>query len=492
MAVDPAEILNPNEVAALDLAAQMYGGLAKTAAASIAAELPDGLDRSMLEGFGILIDSVTDPVDKHELYEVLAAMSKLLVSDSVVQVIEATAVSRPTPSAHDHQVGGAEDAGVDDSSWVSDVLLRDAINSASNNGADATDSDGPSVEFGPPEPDPANLDGETITTQPERPLKELTFDELYELLPETDPGLASLSHMVRGTQKRLLVKIFGEDREALIKRLPLASRQWLMGQLMDKYQKMPVTRATAEGKQTRVRHMRYLFEGLNAEEIAALPGETDRAFNINGTLNTVTNSFHYSDRLEAVGLDLEQELRKAVIMAIEPETARDNDDADSVKAADDVGDLPGGDAGGELGGEKLPKTPFEQAKERVLVALGITSRQEAEAFAQIFKLDAPQAAVGETHDRIRSTLQKVIPLVNANAKDQTQSFSELEQAVIWGIVGRPGFAHQKTPPRGVESLRKQKEITQGLSRNRVKIEEVLTSALNKVAHISEQLASQPM
>ncbi len=487
MAVDSAEIMNPDEVAAVDFARQMYGGLAKEVAADISGQLPDELGRQMLEGFGHLIDAVQDPVGKHQLYEVLGEMRKLVSSASGIEVIEATAVSQPTTSSRDHQVGGGEDAGVDDSTWLADVLVRDAIDATSSNGADTKDSQGALVEFGPPAPDPTDLDSGTT---PERPLEELTLDELYELLPESDPGLASLSHMVRGTQKRLLEKIFGKDKEGLIKRLPLASRQWLMGELMSRYEKMPVARATAEGKKTRVRHMKLLFEGLNAEEIAALPGEEERAFNITGTLNTVTKSFHYSNRLEAVELDLEHELRAAVIMAIRSETQ--NDDAGSVKPADDVGDLPGKDAGGELGGEKLPKTPFEQAKERVLVALGITSRQEAEAFAQIFKLDALQASVGETQDRIRSTLQKVIPLVNANAKDQTQSFSELEQAVIWGIVGRPGFAHQKTPPRGVESLRKQKEITQGLSRNRVKIEEVLTSALNKVAHISEQLASQSM
>jgi hypothetical protein len=487
MAVDSAEIMNPDEVAAVDFARQMYGGLAKEVAADISGQLPDELGRQMLEGFGHLIDAVQDPVGKHQLYEVLGEMRKLVSSASGIEVIEATAVSQPATSSRDHQVGGGEDAGVDDSTWLADVLVRDAIKSASSDGTDTIDSNGPLVEFGPPAPDPTDLDSGTT---PERPLEELSFDELYELLPETDPGLASLSHMVRGTQKRLLVKIFGKDKEGLIKRLPLASRQWLMGELMSRYEKMPVARATAEGKKTRVRHMKLLFEGLNAEEIAALPGEKERSFNINGTLNTVTKSFHYPERLEAVGLDLEQELRTAVILAIRPETQ--NDDADSVKPADDVGELPGGDAGGELGGEKLPKTPFEQAKERVLVALGITSREEAEAFTQIFRLDALQTPAGEVHGRIRVTLQNVFKLVNQNARGPQEEFSEFEKAVIWGIVGRPGIGKQQTPPRGVESLRKQKEITNGLIKNNIKIEEVLTSALNKVAHISEQLASQPM
>lgn len=485
MAVDPAEIMNPAEVAAVDFARQMYSGLAKEVAADISAQLPDELGRQMLEGFGHLIDAVQDPVGKHQLYEVLGEMRKLVSSASGIEVIEATTVSQPTPRAVDRQVGGAEDTGADDSTWVADVLLRDAINSASSNGADTINSD--LIEFGPPAPDPTDLGSDST---PERPLEELTLDELYELLPESDPGLASLSGAVKGAQKRLLVKIFGKGKEDLIKRLPLASRQWLMGELMSGYEKMRIARATAEGKKMRVRHMRLLFEGLNAEEIAALPDENTRAFNITKTLNTVTRSFHYPERLEAVGLDLEQELRKAVIMAIEPETQ--NDDGDSVKAADDVDDLPGGDAGGEPGREKLPKTPFEQAKERVMVALGITLREEAEAFTQIFRLDALQTPGGEVHGRIRVTLQNVFKLVNQNARGPQEEFSELEKAVIWGIVGRPGIGKQQTPPRGVESLRKQKEITRELSKNRVKIEEVLTSALNKVAHISEQLASQPM
>ena len=486
MAVDPAAIMNPDEAAAVGLACQMYGGLAKEVAADISGQLPDELGRQMLEGFGFLIDSVRDPVGKHQLYEVLRKMSSLVSSASGIEVIEGTAVSRPAPSARDHQVDGGEDAGVDYSTWIAGVLVRDAIDGAPSNGTDAKDSQGALVEFGPPAPDPADLDSGTT---PERPLEELTLAELYELLPETDLGLASLSHMVRGTQKRLLVKIFGEDKEDLIKRLPLASRQWLMGRLMERYERMPVARATAEGKKTRVKHMKLLFEGRNAEEIAALPGETDRAFNINGTLNTVTKSFHYPERLKAVDLDLEQELRKAVIMAIEPETAQGNGDV--TNAVEDAGDLLDDSAMGSTG-EKLPKTPFEQAKERVLVALGITSREEAEAFGQIFKLDALQTPGGEVHGRIRVTLRRVFRLINDNAANPSEGFSELEKAVIWGVVGRPGIGNQQTPPRGVESLRKQKEITRELTKQSVKIEEVLASALNKVAHISEQLASRPM
>ncbi len=490
MAVDPAEIMSPGEVAAVDFACQMYGGLAKEVAADISGQLPDELGRQMLEGFGHLIDAVHDPVGKHQLYEVLGEMRKLVSSASGLEVIEATAVSQPTPRAVDHEVIGTEDGEADDSTWLADVLARDAIKSASSDGTDTIDSNGPLVEFGPPAPDPADIDSDTT---PERPLEELTLDELYELLPESDPGLASLSHMVRGTQKRLLVKIFGKDKESLIKRLPLASRQWLMGRLMEGYERMPVARATAEGKKTRVRHMKLLFEGLNAEEIAALPGEEERAFNITGTLNTVTKSFHYSNRLEAVELDLEHELRTAVIMAIRPETDQSPEVPDST--VEDIDDLTDGSTEhgpNEPSREKLPNTPFEQAKERVLVALGITSREEAEAFTQIFRLDALQTPGGEVHGRIRATLQNVFKLVNQNARGPQEEFSELEKAVIWGIVGRPGIGKQQTPPRGVESLRKQKEITRELSKNRVKIEEVLTSALNKVAHISEQLASQPM
>jgi len=293
----------------------------------------------------------------------------------------------------------------------------------------------------------------------------MSFDDLAELLPGSDPALDSIDRHARISQNNILGKIFGSDKDQLLRRLPLTTRQQLMGRLMDAYMKMKVSRITAQGKQERYQQMKMLFDGKNSLKIAEQFAQGQNA--INRGLNTVVNSFQKPRLMEPVGLDLEAELRSVVIQYLGP-VKQQNIDLTPHPVEDDIETA-------------LEPQPTDQRFEAILAALSLNSRAEAEAMARIFDSSRNEPPYDDDAREVRELLQSVAPLVNTEARDASERFTDLEQSVLWGVIGRTGKSNAlTTAPRSVKSVRSQRVITTELSRHRMKIEEVIDKALGKI------------